>query len=155
MDPALRDLADRIAILDLMHRYARSVDEQDWTLFSSCFTTDALLDYTAVGGIQGPLAVVRAWLAEVLPSFALVQHLVTNVEVEIDGDRARCRSYLLNPMGFENEEGEVVVFLEGGIYRDQLVRTDQGWRISERRIEPTFSTRHHPILARLFQPQEG
>lgn len=155
MEQALRHLADRIAITDLIHRYARAVDEQDWELFSSCFTSEATLDYTPVGGIQGTLAVVRAWLAEVLPSFTVVQHLVTNIEVEVDGDHARCRSYLFNAMGFENENGEVVLFFEGGIYRDRLVRAHQGWRIAARRIEPTFSTRHHPILARLFQPDEA
>jgi len=148
MDEVIRELADRTAILDLIHRYARAVDERDWDLFESCFADDAEVDYTAVGGIRGKLSVVKAWLAEVLSHFAVVQHMVTNIEIEFAGNEAFCRSYLFNPMGLVDDEGRTSFFFDGGIYRDRLTRTAGGWRIAERKIEPTFSTRYHTLLAR-------
>ncbi|GIW45289.1 MAG: hypothetical protein KatS3mg077_2571 [Candidatus Binatia bacterium] len=144
----IQELADRIEIQELLTRYATAIDTRDWDLFTSCFTPDATIDYTAVGGIRGTLPVVRAWLAEVLAAFAMTQHLVTNFQIRIEGDTAECRSCLFNPMGFENDEGNLVVFFEGGYYHDRLVRTDEGWRIRERTEEPTFSTRHHPVMIR-------
>ncbi len=153
MDETLRTLADRAAITDLLHRYARAVDERDWDLFADCFTDNAAIDYTAVGGIQGDLGTIRSWLADVLRHFRLIQHIITNVEIELAGDMATCRSYLLNPMGIAGENGVLTVFLDSAIYRDRLVRTERGWRIASRTIEPTFSTRHHSLLLRTVSPQ--
>lgn len=148
MDKRWQQLADRLEIQDLLTRYATAIDTRDWDLFTSCFTADAFIDYTAVGGIKGSLPVVRAWLAEVLAGFAMTQHLVTNFDIRIDGDVAECRSCLFNPMGMNDDEGNLVVFLEGGYYYDSLVRTPEGWRIRKRVEEPTFSTRHHPVIIR-------
>jgi len=51
-------------------------------------------------------------------------------------------------MGIADDEGNLVVFLEGGYDHDQLVPTSEGWCIRERVEEPTFSTRHHPVIIR-------
>ncbi|MCX8070957.1 MAG: nuclear transport factor 2 family protein [Candidatus Binatia bacterium] len=146
-----QQLADRLEIQDLLTRYATALDTRDWDLFTRCFTPDATIDYTAVGGIKGSLPVVRAWLAEVFARFAMTQHMVSNFDVRIDGDTAECRSCLFNPMGITDEDGNLVVFFEGGYYHDRLVRTAEGWRIRERVEQPTFSTRHHPVIIRPFE----
>jgi 3-phenylpropionate/cinnamic acid dioxygenase small subunit len=142
----LQEIADRIAIDDLLTRYATAVDSQDWDLYASCFTADAYIDYSAAGGIKGRLPEVRKWLAEVMPAFPMTQHLVTNRTVVIDADTATCRSYLFNPMGLA-EGGGLALFFEGGFYADKLVRTADGWRIAERIEQPSYSTRRHRIAA--------
>jgi 3-phenylpropionate/cinnamic acid dioxygenase small subunit len=143
----LQDVADRIAIDDLLTRYATALDAKDWDLFSTCFTPDAFIDYTAAGGIKGKFPEVRAWLAQVMAGFPMTQHLVTNRVVQVTGDTATCRAALFNPMGVKDGDS-LAVFLEGGYYRDKLVRTPEGWRIAERIEEPTYSTRFHRIIAR-------
>ena len=145
MAMTLQQIADRIEIDDLLTRYAAALDSKDWDLFSTCFTPDAAIDYTAAGGIKGTLPEVRSWLAEVMPRFPMTQHLVTNRSVQLDGDSATCRSYLFNPMGAQGGE-EMVLFFEGGYYRDRLRRTPDGWRIIERIEEPTYSTRRNPVI---------
>jgi 3-phenylpropionate/cinnamic acid dioxygenase small subunit len=142
---SLQDVADRIEIDDLLTRYATALDAKDWDLFSTCFTPDAHIDYTAAGGIKGALPEVRRWLAEVMAGFPMTQHLVTNRAVRVSGDTAVCRSCLFNPMGVRDGDG-MAVWLEGGYYRDALVRTADGWRIAERTEEPTYSTRRHRII---------
>jgi hypothetical protein len=148
----MQELADKLEIQELLTRYATAVDTRDWDLFTQCFTADATIDYTAAGGIEGTLPVVRAWLAEVLAGFVMTQHLVTNFHIRLDGDVAECRSSLFNPMGMSDGEGGVVVFLEGGYYYDRLVRTPEGWRIQRRVIEVTFSTRNNPVWLQPFVP---
>jgi 3-phenylpropionate/cinnamic acid dioxygenase small subunit len=143
----LQDVADRIEIDDLLTRYATALDAKDWDLFATCFTPDAFIDYTGAGGIKGTLPEVCRWLADVMARFPMTQHLVTNRAVRIDGDTAVCRSCLFNPMGVPDGDG-MMVFLEGGYYRDKLVRTPAGWRIAERVEEPTFSTRRHRVMLR-------
>jgi len=146
----LQQIADRIEIDDLLTRYATALDAKDWELFSSCFTADAQIDYSAAGGIKGSLPEVRQWLSEVMAGFAMTQHLVANKVVQIDGDTATCRSCLFNPMGLRDGEDGLAVFFEGGYYRDKLVRTAAGWRIAARVEEPTYSTRLHKVVACLY-----
>lgn len=150
MTMTLQHIADRIEIDDLLTRYATALDAKDWNLFATCFTPDAVIDYTGAGGIKGALPEVQRWLAEVMQRFPMTQHLVTNRAVHVSGDRATCRSCLFNPMGARDDDG-LVVFFEGGYYRDKLVRTADGWRIAERIEEPTFSTRLHRVMLRPFE----
>jgi len=135
------EIADRIEIDDLLTRYATAVDTKDWALYESCFTADAFIDYSASGGIKGKLIDVRQWLSEVMPVFAMTQHLVTNRDVKLDGDTATSRSYFFNPLGLRDNKGGVTLYFDGGYYNDKLVRTESGWRISERIEESAYSTR--------------
>jgi 3-phenylpropionate/cinnamic acid dioxygenase small subunit len=145
----LQNIADRIEIDDLLTRYATALDAKDWDLWASCFTPDAFIDYTSAGGIKGTLPEVRQWLTDVMAGFPMTQHLVTNRAVHLDGDTATCRSCLFNPMGVPDNES-LMVFFDGGYYRDRLVRTMGGWRIAERIEEATFSTRLHRVILRPF-----
>jgi hypothetical protein len=63
-------------------------------------------------------------------------HAIGNVTLELEGDRARARTYVINPMGFPKPDGSLHVFTVCAHYVDQLVRTRAGWRIAER-IEET------------------
>ena len=52
-DTSVAEIADRLAINDLMYRYARMVDFRQWELFDQVFTADARCDCTSSGGIKG------------------------------------------------------------------------------------------------------
>jgi hypothetical protein len=125
-------VADRIAIEEQLARYCRAIDTGEWDLLDTVFTSEAVLDYTSPGGIRGAYPEVKTWLAQVLPLFPIRQHYVTNVEVEITGDTATSRAYLYNPMGRRGDDGQVSLFVTGGVYRDRWRRTASGWRIVER-----------------------
>jgi hypothetical protein len=135
------EIADRIEIDDLLTRYAHAVDTRDWLLYESCFTADAFIDYTSSGGIKGRLAEVRQWLSDVMPVFAMTQHLVINRSIKLNGDKATSRSYFFNPLGLPDGKGGMTLYFDGGYYNDKLVRTEHGWRISERIEESAYSTR--------------
>src|SRR5450755_265588 len=51
----LSEIADRVAIQDLMYRYAMAVDGRDWTLYRTVFSADAVIDYVDSGGIRADL----------------------------------------------------------------------------------------------------
>ena len=58
-------LSDRAEILDIVHRYAWSIDTRDWDALDSCFAEDAYVDYSSnPGGTEGPYREVRGWLEE-------------------------------------------------------------------------------------------
>ena len=142
----LHDITDLIEIDDLLTRYATAVDTKDWDLYATCFTPDAFIDYTAAGGIKGTLVEVTAWLAQVLPLFAMTQHVISNRVVVLEGDVATSRSCFFNPMGLSDANGGLQLFFDGGYYNDKLVRTANGWRIAERIEETSYTTRLHRLL---------
>jgi SnoaL-like domain len=130
-------VADRLEIQDLLTRYAWAVDTQDWDLFRTVFTPDAHLDYTAnPGGVKGSLDEVVPWLKQSLSAFAASQHLLSNFDIVIDGDRATARTQMTNPMGAKLREGGLHWFFIGGSYHDDLIRVDGAWKIATR-IEKT------------------
>jgi len=149
---SLQEMGDRLEIDDLLTRYATAVDTKDWGLYASCFTPDASLDYTAAGGIKGTFPEVKDWLAQVMPSFPMTQHLVANRVIQIRGDTATARSCFYNPMGMSDGKGGMVLFFDGGYYNDTLVRTKDGWRISERVEETSYTTRRHPLMPPSWVP---
>jgi hypothetical protein len=127
-----KDISDRFQIQDLLTRYALAIDTKDWALLDTCFVESAQIDYTSTGGEKGPYTELRHWLEKALSSFAVTVHHIGNISVELDGDRARARTYLWNPMGFQKADGALHWFTVSAQYVDELVRTDDGWRIAVR-----------------------
>jgi len=120
-----QEISDRLEIGDLLARYARAVDTKDWTLWRSLFTDDAHLDYRSAGGPVGGREDVGTWLEEALATFPMTQHLITNVEVVVDGDTAHAHALFFNPMTFPGHDEPSSC---GGTYDHDLVRTPDGWR---------------------------
>ena len=120
----LQTLSDRAEITDLLTRYARGVDRQDWDLFRSVFTPDALIDYTQVGGVAGDLEEVVGFLSKAIPMFETIQHLISNLDIGIDGDEAKVTAMVYNPLKLPDSP----VWATGGWYHHELVRTPDGWK---------------------------
>jgi len=126
----MQTLGDRLEINDLLTRYAHSVDSKDWALYRTVFTDDAFIDYESAGGIKGDREAVADWLEKTMAGFPMTQHLISNIDVKLDGDRATVRAMFYNPMGMPSGK----TFWCGGFYNHSLVRTAEGWK-SERLIE--------------------
>ena len=135
---SMQEISDRFEIQDLLVRYTVAIDTKDWKLLDQCFLPDAQVDYTATGGIKGAYPEVRAWLEKALSAFPMTVHFISNSTVTLQGDAARARTYVLNPMGFPKPDGSLHIFTVGGFYVDRLVRTAGGWRIAERVEETAF-----------------
>ena len=136
VDP-IRDLADRLAIGDLLTRYATAVDRRDWDLYRTVFTSDAEIDYTSAGGIAGTVDEVVEFLDSALSGFEMPQHLVSNVEASIEGDTARVTAMCNNPMRLTGGD----TWFTGGWYHHDLVRTADGWRSRKLREESAWFDR--------------
>ena len=75
----------------------------------------------------------------------MFQHMVATTRLRLDGDRATSRTILFNPMTFPTADGPDQVFFIGLWYRDQLVRTADGWRIAERYEEMSWAHNVPPM----------
>ena len=133
-----QQLSDRAEINDVIVRYGWAIDTKDWALLDTCFTADAHVDYSSnPGGKVGPYKEVRGWLEKVMKAFPVTQHLMSNVDIALDGDRATVRTMVTNPQGAATREGPLHFFFVGARYDDQFVRTADGWKIANR-VETTL-----------------
>jgi len=124
-DAALRDLADREAIRDLVRRYAHCVWQRDAAGAAALFAANGSMEI----GDRPPLRGRAAIRAEYEASFAAshFRPMLHNHVIALAGDRATGTCYL-----------ELTAQLEGvervgrGHYDDTYVREDDGWKFASR-----------------------
>jgi uncharacterized protein (TIGR02246 family) len=133
VEERLQALEDREAIHALLATYRRALDEKDFEAYAGLFADDG--EFVADGRTFRGRAEILAMLAEFQATGALTKaagddrHLVANVEIGVDGDRATSRStwvYLTRGAGDEPQLALV------GHYEDELRRTAAGWRFARR-----------------------
>lgn len=129
---SLEEISDRLEIQQLLIDYSTAIDQRRFDDLDRVFTSDAYIDYRAMGGIDGHYPQVKAWLADVLPNFPAYAHLLGNFDIRIAGDTASSRTICFNPMVMGGEQNQILFC--GLWYDDEFVRTPQGWRMS-RRVE--------------------
>jgi 3-phenylpropionate/cinnamic acid dioxygenase small subunit len=134
----LQTIEDKLAIHELLNRYSSMVDERRWEWMDRVFAPGATIDYRSTGGQAGPFRETLEWLDRALAPWPLNLHFITNVTIELDGDRATSRCYFNAPMGRREADGSQTVITNAGYYDDQLVRTPDGWRVASRHCEQTI-----------------
>jgi SnoaL-like domain len=96
VDIAVRELTDRAAITEVLHTYARLVDERDFAAAAGVFTDDCLAEY----GVRETdtlhsAAAVADWLTHQLLDGTATSHHISNVQISFpDADHAETTSYL-------------------------------------------------------------
>ena len=119
---------DRQDAAELLVRYASGIDRRDWVRLRSCFTDDCTADYGVIGVWQSADELVE-WMRATHEPCGHTMHRITNPDVEPHGDGLAARSYVDALVLFaDNRSGTRAT----GFYDDELVRTDDGWRIARR-----------------------
>ena len=134
MNDDARMLADRLAVQDVMARYARHVDERELDLFRSLFDTGVEVEG------MGPETIIGAdaWLGVVvstLDRFGKTQHMLGPVLAEIDGDTAWARTDL--QAIHAHLPPKTGLFTLWGTYHTEMQRRDEGWFIMRHRLAVT------------------
>lgn len=117
-------VSDTLEIHDVLYNYAWACDNRDWELLRSVFTDDARLDYSSAGGPAGGPDETCAWLEESLSQIQ-IEHVVSNIQVRLDGDRATVRAMFHCTVLIADSQ-----MTTGGYYHDEVRRTADGWKLS-------------------------
>ena len=143
-------LAER-AIERVYVRYCELVDAKAFARLGEVFTPDTRGDYTQAlgeGVVTEGLAMLVAAMEANLGAEShcgATHHNVTNFRIAIEGDAATARvHYIAAHAGAGTLAGRDYVMW--GEYDDRLVRTTQGWRISERVYTLAVSTGEPAIV---------
>ena len=122
---------DRIALQDVMLRYAAGVDERDLDLYETCFAEDCEIVGFGDSVVNGASA-WRAYVENALSKYGATQHMLGPQLATIDGDTADCRTdvqalhYLLEP------EGATLTLW--ATYKTQMRKTDGEWKITRHEL---------------------
>jgi hypothetical protein len=89
---SLDEIADRLAIGQVIARYVHALDARDYDTLDDVFLPDTRFDLTEGGGIAGSWAEVKRYYQDNLEAFVDYQHVFSNVLLEFDIGRRRARS---------------------------------------------------------------
>lgn len=135
---AMSALEDRLAVGDVIIRYADSVDQLDYDRYFSCFTDDVVVSGFTPEPIHG-LGAYKPWLVERRNAFGRTQHLIGNIQVTVEGDTAHMRSYVQATHELPGDPDHLVTLWAA--YVDDLVRTAEGWKITTHHLERLIDVR--------------
>jgi len=123
-----QDVADRLAIMEQIYRYCRSVDRLDVELGHSVFHPDSCADFGLYKGSG------RGWIDFICQEhrkFLHHSHQVTNIVLDLSGDRAGSESYVTATL--RARDGDKIMQRQfWARYVDQWSRRDSHWAIDRR-----------------------
>lgn len=113
-------LEDLEAIRHLDAQYCRHLDDGNWDALMDLFTDDGEFDGLSHPRGKQEMRTFFAGLADGgLTSF---WHFITNLEIDLDGDRAFVRSFLWQPCVTDGTPA-----IAAGRYNDEVVKVDGRW----------------------------
>ena len=129
--PDLAEVADRLAIFEVLAQHSRGVDRADEAILKSAYWPDAEVAY---GGFNGNAHEFCKMLPTAIRRFARTHHAISNINIAFNGDDARVETYITanhytaNP---NSTDREMAFF---GRYLDRMQRRGQLWKILHRRV---------------------
>ena len=124
-----KEVADKLEITDKIYRYCRSVDRLDVPVGHSVFHEDSQADFS-----PGYVGTGRGWIdyiCEKHREFLYHSHQVTNVIIELDGDKAGSEAYVYASL--QRQDGDKVLQHEfWARYVDTWSKRNGDWAIDRR-----------------------
>ena len=138
LEDRIRRLEDIEAIKQLKADYCAACDDDyEPDTLAGFFCEDAVWDGHAFGRFEGRQA-IRDFFAGAPGVFSFASHNVMNPKIEVEGDTATGRWYLIQPC---TARGEQALWL-CATYRDRYRREADRWRFAHVDIEVRFLSPH-------------
>jgi hypothetical protein len=144
MTDGQQQLLDRLEIEALVSRLGSHLDERTFDGLRDLFTADAAVE-TPSGAAGGHDAIVEQARARHAAPKGL-QHMITIVLVDQQGDSAQARANLLAVFATEGPR-DPAPFMLGEVYRFQLRRSPDGWRFTRMSTAPSWTLNAPAALA--------
>lgn len=131
---------DEAAVVDVLHSYARALDEKDWQVYAALFAADARL--VLPWGEPVPQHEIATDTEQKLGRFAATHHMSTNEQVRVDGSTATSRSYVQATHVMHDGS----LWILGARYDNDLCRVDGAWRFTTVRLTTVWEMGHPPAF---------
>jgi hypothetical protein len=143
----LQTISDRMEIDDLLVRYSRAIDTKDFAELENLFIPEGEYDAGSLGHPKSAKA-VREMIESAIGGLDATMHLVAKSLIEVDGDAAEVRTYLISQHIRESTPGPVKHYFIGAEYADTVVRTPQGWKFAYRRLDRMWKEGDRAVIVR-------
>lgn len=141
----LRATQDRLAIIEVVGKFAFCLDRRLWDEFATCLTDEIQANTIRTGGwVRLERSTVIEVLRRAFESYTATQHISANHQVAIDGDTAVVWS-TLNATHYRRGAPGGEFQQQVGYYEYGLVRQD-GWKITSIRQHPHWQTGNQQIF---------
>ena len=146
MERELRELLDKQAITDVLWRYCRGMDRMDRELTLSCWHPGGTDDHSPL--FKGTARGFLDWLWPIHAAMTATRHFVSNMTIELNGDRAATESYWYVHLRVPRD-GDVYDIVGDGRYLDRFEKIDGVWAIRHRTSISCMTriTKQDPALA--------
>jgi hypothetical protein len=128
-DQKLRELQDREAIRDCLHRYSRGIDRRDFELLKTVFWPDAIDEH---GAYNGPVSEFWAWVDQRTKHWERTMHSLSQIIIDLEGDEASVETYFTAYHKKPKADGTWFDEYVGGRYIDRMIKKGDEWRIQHR-----------------------
>jgi len=128
-DATIQSLADRADVIDVLTRYATSIDLRRWNDFASCLAEKVEISMPVTAGwVPMSREDLVGLASRIYAQLEATQHISANHQVTVEGDQASALSTLnaTHYLGEDVDGGSLQ--REVGYYEWRLVRAD-GWKI--------------------------
>lgn len=132
---------DRVSICDILHRYFWLVDHGHADQVSRLFVKTGRLTFGATAPKPGTLEgaeIASAMFARSRQTEVTTRHVLSNITLTATAD-ATVEAYSLLTLFRSGDTTRDTYPTSVADIEDIFVRTDEGWRILERRILPVFN----------------
>src|SRR3569833_1470789 len=132
---AVEILLDKQAITEVLYRYCRAMDRVDRDATLAIWHKDGTCNYSSTAGV--PDMLFRDYLTGSTKSrqgFANHSHQITNILIELEGDRAMSEAYFTASLQTEPADGMITEHLWRGRYLDRWSRRSGNWAIDHRQV---------------------
>ena len=128
--PSLAEVADRLAIQDVLAQHSRGLDRACEATLKSAYWPDAEVAY---GGFNGSAHQFCQMLPGSIKRYAATRHAITNTAIDLRGDEARVETYVTAYHYLAAEAGDAeMTYL--GRYLDRMEKRGEIWKIAHRRV---------------------
>ncbi len=134
-DAAVAVLFNKQAITEVLYRYCRAMDRIDREATLAIWHPDGTCNYSSTEGV--PDMLFRDYLTGSTRSrqgFTNHSHQITNVLIELAGDRAVSEAYFTASLQTVPQDGTVTEHLWRGRYLDRWSRRGGRWAIDHRQV---------------------
>lgn len=147
----IQETADKLAVIDALHRFAAGLDLRDNDLLNSAFAENAISDFRPAGkkaGFEYPVLEGRQNIIEALSDSLngiITTHSFSNHRVKTDGDKAVVDVLVEAQHVLESEPSRY--YMMKNRYDVQLVRQEEAWVIQHVIIDNVWKIGDPAVLA--------
>lgn len=154
LEKKLQEMEDKEAIREKLQLYGRMCDRMDVEMGRAIFAEDSVCDYGS--NFHGSGWDMIEWMNGSHSGFTATSHQMTNMFIQLDGDKASSECYHVGVVINDEEDDEVFGNVSLSRYMDRWEKRDGEWFIVSRvvvsdlayGIEPPFAQAKYGQYAR-------